>query len=407
MANNTTGFIDGSIDVGSKYVTKEYLYEIWPSLNTDATGLNFGTRIYSWGDGSYGALGTRLTTNRSSPTVLYQDMGPVIKTVALGYGSVFATVANGAAYSWGFNQNGELGNNATIARSSPLIMNVTLGPWKKILHNNYTGVGIGMGSSSGTLYGWGCDGGGTGHNTTIARSSPTLIGTGTKWIDIGVGSGQVGGTVCNSYALDGDTGLLYAWGYGDNGQLGNNSTITRSSPVQVSATFTFKELRKDGMLCAAFNAIAANGCMMAWGDNSLGYLGNNTTISRSTPTLIGTETTWYQLTAGAGIKSNGTLWVWGENSSGRLGLNDLIHRSSPVQLGTSTNWRYVSSDGFKNTAAIKKDGSLWVWGANEVGQLGNNSTIDYSSPIQVGTSKNWVTVSVGVLGMIGVISNEI
>ena len=94
-----------------------------------------------------------------------------------------------------------------------------------------------------------------------------------------------------------------------------------------------------------------------------------------------------------GIKTGGTLWAWGENTNGRLGQNSLIHYSSPVQIG-GTAWDIISS-GYHHTYAIKSDKTLWAWGyQSDYGALGQNSRIPYSSPVQI-PGTQWIAVSGG------------
>ena len=147
-----------------------------------------------------------------------------------------------------------------------------------------------------------------------------------------------------------------------------------------------------------------------WGENNGGQLGINITgiTSRNTPvtTFVG-GTNWKQISAGrthmAGIKTDGTLWIWGENSQGRLGINDTTNRSTPVTtFAGGTNWKQVSC-GYNHTAAIKTDGSLWTWGRNHYGQLGNNTygnggdTTNRSIPVTTFTGgNNWKSVCAGL-----------
>jgi len=135
-------------------------------------------------------------------------------------------------------------------------------------------------------------------------------------------------------------------------------------------------------------AIATDNSLWTWGYNILGQLGDNSTTNRSSPVQVMTKSQdWFKVSAGgsghmAGIKTDGSLWLWGGNAYGELGDNTINHRSSPVQtVAGGTNWKYVSC-GYKHTAAIKNDGTLWVWGFNGVGQLGDNTVIMRSSPIQ-------------------------
>jgi alpha-tubulin suppressor-like RCC1 family protein len=91
----------------------------------------------------------------------------------------------------------------------------------------------------------------------------------------------------------------------------------------------------------------------------------------------------------AALKNDGTLWAWGKNNYGQLGQGNTTNYSSPVQIGSLTTWSYISilsTSGF----AIKTDGTLWAWGNGRGGVLGQGNTTDYSSPVQVGALTTWV-----------------
>ena len=116
---------------------------------------------------------------------------------------------------------------------------------------------------------------------------------------------------------------------------------------------------------------------------------------------MGTLTTWLSATAGAGaslaIKTDGTLWAWGYNYYGQLGDGTNVSKSSPVQVGTLTTWSSVSTGGYTlgSTLAIKADGTLWAWGHNGTGQLGLGDGAWRSSPVQVGALTTWSKVYAG------------
>ena len=170
-------------------------------------------------------------------------------------------------------------------------------------------------------------------------------------------------------------GTLWGWGRNSEGQLGQNSINTPgntglSSPVQIPGT-TWSPL-----LIANDNvtAIKTDGTLWTMGVNTWGQLGQNNRTVYSSPVQIGSETTWP--TSGeqkleaidrstGGVKTDGTLWLWGRNSTGELGQNNLTHYSSPVQI-PGTTWNTVCTDG-DSCAATKTDGTAWTWGLNEYG----------------------------------------
>ncbi|MBI5207493.1 MAG: Ig-like domain-containing protein [Candidatus Firestonebacteria bacterium] len=107
---------------------------------------------------------------------------------------------------------------------------------------------------------------------------------------------------------------------------------------------------------------------------------------------------WTSISAGkyhnAAIKSNGTLWTWGYNEYGQIGNGKTENKNIPVKIGTEKNWMLVACGGF-HTAAIKTDGTLWLWGNNKYGQIGNGKTENINAPVQIGTEKNWIQVACG------------
>ena len=197
----------------------------------------------------------------------------------------------------------------------------------------------------------------------------------------------------------GVSGDLWGWGENSSGQVGNSSTIDLSSPVQVAAAIT--NWIEAGHTQTATVGTRASGEIYSWGNsNSQGLLGRGVAVSDISPIQIGVLADWETISgnhfAGSaaaphfvGVKTDGTLWAWGNNAVGQLGDGTTTNRSSPVQIGALTTWVAAKAgDGF--TVAVKSDGTLWTWGESLYSSLGNSqNTTDESSPIQVGALTNW------------------
>ena len=196
------------------------------------------------------------------------------------------------------------------------------------------------------------------------------------------------------------SGTLWAWGDNTYGQLGQGDTTPRSSPIQVGIETSWKSISIAAYGNSAVGVINNKGFLFAWGDNTSGQLGAQDRQHRSYPQGIGTITDfWNQLSfnesTSYAIKTDGTLWAWGRNSNGELGNGvNILPRSSPGQIGSLTNWKQISAGGAA-ALAVKTDGTLWGWGANGSGQLGLGNTLNRSSPTQVGALTDWQYVAGG------------
>ena len=148
----------------------------------------------------------------------------------------------------------------------------------------------------------------------------------------------------------------------------------------------------------------------AWGAGSFGRLGDGTVVSKSSPIQVGALTNWSQASAGGSlssgaVKTDGTLWTWGSNGSGTLGDGTVVNRSSPVQVGALTDWAQLSLGPGIHAVAITTGGDLYAWGAAGSGRLGDNTVVYKSSPVQIGALATWTNVSAGgshTLALLGV-----
>ncbi|MCX6023156.1 MAG: RCC1 repeat-containing protein, partial [Chloroflexi bacterium] len=203
-----------------------------------------------------------------------------------------------------------------------------------------------------------------------------------------------GGSV--SVALKSD-GTLWAWGANSNGQMGAGLVGFRPAPVTPIGLTGVTGLTGGSVHSMA---VKADGTVWTWGDNTNGRLGNNTTVVSAKPVQVlgpnaaGFLTGVIGVATGHGgghslaVKGDGTVWAWGSNVSGQLGRGNATSSSTPVQVvgvggtGFLTDVVFVTA-GANHSLAVKSDGTVWAWGVNANGQLGNNSTTQSGTPVQV------------------------
>jgi alpha-tubulin suppressor-like RCC1 family protein len=344
--------------------------------------------LYTWGSRNLGRLGDGSSSGAMSSPI---QIGALTdwNQVSAGDSHNAAIKTDGTLWAWGGAACGRLGNSSTSPdRVSPIQIGA-LTDWHQVsAHTNHTAAI----KTNGTIWAWGAAAyGQLGGNSTVQQSSPVQVGALTNWSYISAGFQMTAAIKSN--------GTLWTWGRNQYGDLGQNiyTGVCVSSPVQVGALTNWAQISATCRNHAA--AVKTDGTLWAWGRNNNGQIGNNTTISRSSPVQIGTLTNWSHVSVGSfhtvAIKTNCTLWAWGDSSTGALGLGVTnILRSSPVQVGALTNWFKVDV-GDNHNIAIKTDGTLWGWGRNNNGQIGDNTTIDRSSPVQISAMTTWFQVSAG------------
>ena len=300
----------------------------------------------------------------------------------------------GTLFTWG---SGPLGNGVSGDRSTPVTTSAGGVNWKQVS----AGAAVAAIKTDGTLWTWGDAGSGRLGNAVITGNRLTPVTTfagGTNWKQV-----SAGGDHCAAIKTD---GTLWTWGNGALGRLGNAVTTNRSTPVTTFAGGTnWKEVSCGNVHTAA---IKTDGTLWTWGGGEFGSLGNAVTTNVSTPvTTFAGGTNWKRVSAGrtatanyvAAIKTDGTLWTWGYGGQGKLGNNGAVSTTStPVTtFAGGTNWKEVSC-GYRHTAAIKTDGTLWTWGTPSNGRLGNavDSLSPQTTPITTFSGgNNWKQVSAG------------
>lgn len=263
------------------------------------------------------------------------------------------------------------------------IINVTAQCWQAVAPGWDHTIAI---KSDGTLWAWGNNVyGQIGDGTTTTRTSPVQIGSGTNWASVATGESS-------SIAIKTD-GTLWTWGRNQWGQLGDGTTTTQTAPLQLGSATDWASATIGNYHTLA---IKTNGTLWAWGYNASGQLGNGNTTNQFLPVQV-TGTAWVFVSAGGHYtlarKTGGTLWAWGVNNNGQLGDGTTTNKSSPIQI-TGTDWASVSAGGY-HTLAIKTGGTLWAWGWNTKGQVGDGTIIQRNSPVQIGAGTDWATVSAG------------
>jgi alpha-tubulin suppressor-like RCC1 family protein len=353
--------------------------ELQDSPKTFGLTVTTGPKYYTYtsGTGSYGVSGLNNTILRSSPT----QIGAANSWVSLSIVSdrVWAIKPDGTLWAWGENETGSLGigSGNLVHRSSPVQVGTDT-DWSKISGN----AGI---KTNGTLWRWGDNTHGQiGNLDRLFVYTPQQIGAATDWQSV---SNSTSGSLFFAIKTN---GTLWTCGYNIVGSLGINSTINRSSPVQVGTDTNWKQVwaDSDGGYGEVF-AIKTNGTLWGWGYSAYGRaLGNGPTgISyRSSPTQVGALTNWSQVSKSIAVKTDGTLWSWGTD---RFGSTIVGNQNSPVQAGSG--YRSVTRS-MTNGAATKTDGTLWVWGFNGNGNLGLNNNTQSVGLTQVGTGNNWIDI---------------
>jgi hypothetical protein len=299
-----------------------------------------------------------------------------------------------------------------------------------------------------TLWCWGS--GELGNGTFDDAGAPTRIGTRTDWASVSAGDGH-------TCAIRTD-GTLWCWGVNTNGEIGDGTTTLRTTPVQVGATLkpwrsvsTGEDhtcaLRSDqDIYCWGNNgagqvgqnnvgpnhvatvkkpasitgnggwvsvtagyrhtcAINRDGTLSCWGASSSGQLGNGgfDGFGIGSPQHAGTAKNWATVSAGSfftcGIRGDGTLWCWGNNDTGQVGDGTKMRTATPTQIGTPLLWRAVSAGG-GHACAVARTGALWCWGDNFAGQVGDGTKDEHDAPFAIGTS-NWTAISAGTTQTFG------
>ena len=330
--------------------------------------------MWGWGYGATGAMGNGTDFNELTPIQLLPDVN--LQKIRCGSNTTFIIKSDGTLWGSGINTAGCLGINS-FAIYSPIFIQIgTASNWKEIIPSDFFTVAL---KTDNTIWGWGQNDGYQMGNGTCCNGqlTPIQISTATDWKELD-------GTDSRSVFAIKNNGTLWCWGSNLSSMLGSNTISVIMYPTQHNPDSDWKTMSAgyDHMLI-----LKNNNTLWAWGNGEYGSCGDTFPVvfNRYQPTQIGTAT-WKTVVAGFrtsfGIKTDGTLWAWGRNDVGQLGNGNTIDQRLPVQIGTDNNWDVISS-GQQHVIALKTDGSLWAWGNNDVGQLGDGTTTSQLLPTYI------------------------
>lgn len=309
-----------------------------------------------------------------------ETSGPTSGLKMIGAGGEHnCTIKNvdGKLWCWGNNENGQLGNNSIkIAASSP--RSISSDPWQTIVTGDQHSCGL---DETGTLNCWGKnDSGQVGNGTTFIQQTPAAISANTDWNNVSLGTNH-------SCAIKDDKSL-WCWGSNTSFQLGHSPTNSRKpsllSKTNEGETNDDESIENEAWRATSSGnshtcAIKDDASLWCWGGNTKGQIGQgNTTAFYSEPTELDRDSKWLRISASGdhncAIKDDNSLWCWGGNLTGQVGNGSTENVLRPSLIAeTTSRWNKISL-GTDHSCGIKVDNSLWCWGDNSRSQLGDNST---------------------------------
>jgi alpha-tubulin suppressor-like RCC1 family protein len=359
------------------------------------------TELLAWGGNGFGQLGDDTTTERRLLPTPVNAAGvladKVVLAVAGGYLHSLALCADGTLAAWGYNAFGQLGNNAPANSPIPVAVDQTGALAGKSV------VAIAAGPfhnlalcEDGTLVAWGYNNHGQlGDGTKVTRRAPVAVARVGALATLQVVAVAAG--AYQSFALGAD-GTVAAWGYNDEGELGDGTTTGSLIPVAVDRSGALAGKRVARLAAGQYHTLGlcTDGTLVTWGYNKTGQLGNHRTTAAAAPVAIGGEGALAGKTP-VGIRAggyhslawcaDGTLAAWGSNNHGQLGVAGPTQSDVPLAVDVTG---FASGDGVGELAAGGNHsllrlttGRLAAWGENANGQLGDGSMLARALPTEV------------------------
>jgi alpha-tubulin suppressor-like RCC1 family protein len=346
------------------------LLETVSTMNSTTCALTGSGAAYCWGMNTYGNIGDGTTTHRSVPTAV--SGSHVFTSVAAGYYHTCGLTVEGAAYCWGRTQYGQLGQGTgsdgvipvpTAVNTSEIFVSISAG-------ENFTCAL----TAEGAAFCWGRNfQGNLGDGTGTSRSTPTAVIGSHVFTSITTGN-------WHTCALGAD-GAAYCWGsQSTSGNLGTGSWSHEAAPAPVSTPERFTSISAGN---SATCALRSDGAAYCWGS----AVGDGTTTARPVPTAVSGSHVFTSIDVGrtsrCAVRSDGAAYCWGNsNFYGHFGDGTTEPRLEPTAVSGSHVFTSITT-GYWHTCAVRADHNVYCWGLNSIGQLGNGTDTTSYTPVAV------------------------
>jgi alpha-tubulin suppressor-like RCC1 family protein len=330
--------------------------------------------VKCWGSNSDGRLGDGSTTNSWTPVDVVGLTSPVI-AIAAGSTHSCALTDAGGVKCWGSNAQGQLGDGTTTTRLTARDVSGLPSGVSAIAAGDYHSCAI----SAGGVKCWGNNAGGQLGNGSSVGSLTAVAVVGLSGTTVAIKAGFV-----HTCALS-DVGGVQCWGYNEYGQLGDDSTETRLTAVNVTGLDSGVSALSVGALHSC--AVTGAGALMCWGYNENGELGNLGFVQRQVPTQVaglgsGVATVGASSGHTCAITGTGSVLCWGSNAWGQLGDNQTYLRALPTDVAGLASGVAAISTGSQHSCAVTDAGAALCWGENE-GRLGDGTATSRYTPTGV------------------------